>query len=218
MGSEEWLSTRLGKFTASKMYLLMGERGIGDSGIGYIRSRIGEELTGKSSDNFFGNEYTAHGNVNEKPAIFKFGEFKNIVFLNTQVLIHEQGTRFSCTPDFIWTISESTCELKYEVSVGEVKCYPTFEKFVACAECSTPEEIKKVDPSAYWQLITQMDLCDALRGYLVYYHPDFKVGGFRVIEFRKKNLIKEFELLINRKEQALNIFNEKRELLMNIKN
>ena len=63
-----------------------------------------------------------------------------------------------------------------------------------------------------------MELCDALKGYLVYYHPDFKAGGFRVIEFRKKELIDDFKLLRLRKEQAINIFDETRELLINIKN
>ena len=63
-----------------------------------------------------------------------------------------------------------------------------------------------------------MDACDALKGYLVYFHPDFRAGGLRIIEFRKIELITDFKLLTARKELAIKMFEESRNILMNIKN
>lgn len=218
MGSDEWFSTRLAKITASKWYTCMGERGIGEGGLSYIYTKIGEELTGISRDKELANDEVLWGVKYEPEATLKFGKHMGLDFLVVQKLIHDTDTKFSCTPDALIWRKESVDGLCHEVEPVEVKCYPTYANFISCAACSTPAEIKKQDKEAYWQLLFQMNLCDSLKGYLVYYHPDFKVGGFRVIEFRKKDLLDDFKLLAIRKEQALNIFNEKRELLMNIKN
>lgn len=222
MGSEieiqAWKQARLSKLTASKFYTCMGERGIGEGGTSYIDTKVGEELTGKSGEPEIDTDATRWGKLYEPVAVNEFGKAKGLHFLVVQKLIHDVETRFSCTPDALWVKSESTCETMYDVSCAEIKCYPTFANHVACAKCSTPAEIKKQDKEAYWQLIFQMDLCDALYGYLVYFHPDFKAGKLRIIEFRKKELITDFRLLKERKLQAIEIFNADRELLINIKN
>lgn len=219
MGSNEWAAERLGKFTASKINLLMDEKDIGKGGLSYIRSRLGEELSGVSSDSGIETDAMRHGLKYEVNALQEFQKLKNIPphLIRTQKLIRDAETRFSCTPDGIWIKSINEADTAYEVSTIETKCYG-YEKHIECCECSTPAEIKKVDKAGYWQTIDQMLQCDALFGYLSYYHPLFDIGGFRVIEFRQSLLTTELKLLKQRKEQALNIFNEKRELLMNIKN
>lgn len=65
MLSEEWRTNRLAKFTSSRMYLIMGDRGFGEQGMNYIRGRVAEELTGISSDVEFDNDHTRHGNLYE---------------------------------------------------------------------------------------------------------------------------------------------------------
>lgn len=215
----EWHSERLGKFTASKIHLLMDENSIGKGGLNYIRSRIGEELTLTSNENSFETDAMRHGLMYEKNALNEFRILYKIEphLLRSQVLIRDEETKYSCTPDGIWIRSISTDEMAYEVATVETKCFG-YEKHIECCECSTPAEIKKVSKETYWQVIDQMLQCDALDGYLVFYHPLFKIGGLKVIHFRKSLMTKEFRLLLDRKEMAMNIFDTKRELLINIKN
>jgi len=84
--------------------------------------------------------------------------------------------------------------------------------------CETPEQIKIQDREAYYQTIMQMDECGALVGYLCYYHPNFQKGEFRVIEFRKINLIPEFKMLNERKAEILKIYEKEKQILTSITN
>ena len=215
---DSWKISRIGKFTASKIHLCMKPKGIGEGGLSYIRSRIGEELTGVSSEKEISTDEMKFGLEHEGESIRKFKELKQAEFISVQSLICDTETRFGCTPDAVWTKAISTDGLRYDVSPYETKSYPTYENHIACALCETPEQIKVQDVEAYYQLIMQMDECDALVGYLGYYNPMFNIGSYRLIEFRKIHLVHEFKLLNERKKKMIEIFNREREILMNIKN
>lgn len=215
--NEAYYQAKLGKFTASRISCCMMVKGIGEGGLTYIRSRIGEELTGVSSDKDVSTESMEWGLKYERDALTMFGELKKLEYLLVQRLVFEEGSKFGCTPDGLWIKMESTDTLSYEVSTVEVKCYQA-SNHIKCALCSTPEEIKEKDASAYWQTIMQMQECGALVGYLCYFHPLMKAGGFRVIEFRKINLIKDFEFLNIRKKDILKTYEKEKEILLNIKN
>ena len=45
MGTDEWFAGRLGRFTSSEIYHLMGAKGIGEGGLSYIYRKVGEELS-----------------------------------------------------------------------------------------------------------------------------------------------------------------------------
>ena len=45
--SKEWFEKRLGKFTASEIYKLMGKTGFGKTGETYIYEKVCEQLTGE---------------------------------------------------------------------------------------------------------------------------------------------------------------------------
>lgn len=214
--SEEWFQNRLGKFTASKIHLCMKPKGIGEGGLSYIRSRIGEELTGISSEKDFKTDAMMWGLEHEVESIKRFQQLKQAEFVAVQSLICKPDSRFSCTPDAIWVKSESSDGLSYEVATYETKSYPTYENHIACALCETPAQIKIQDVGAYYQTIMQMDECGALVGFLGYFNPAFKVGSYRLIEFRKVHLIEEFKLLNQRKKEMLDIFNKEREVLINL--
>lgn len=216
--SDEWFNMRLAKFTSSRKYLLMGEKGISQQGISYIRSRVGEQLTGITSDKDIDNDSTRWGSLYEPDATRKFGEIMKLNFLVTQKLIHKPGTRFSSTPDALWVKSESIDKLSYQVSTLEVKCFPTYDSYIEVACCSNPAELKKVRPDIYWQVLDQMDKCDCLKGYAGFFHPLFKIGNYRLIEFNKIELAKDFKLLHDRDDLAVKIFDEIRTKLLNIKN
>jgi len=215
--NEAYYTARLGKFTASKISCCMGATKVPDGGITYIRTRIGEELTGVSSEKEISTEEMQWGLTYERDALQRFGELKKLDYLLVQRLVFEEGSKFGCTPDGLWVKLESEDRLSYEVSTVEVKCFQV-GNHIKCAVCSTPEEIREKDSSTYWQVIMQMYECGALTGYLCYFHPLMKFGGFRVIEFRKINLIKDFTLFKERKDQILKLYEQEKNILLNIKN
>jgi len=215
--NEKYQAARLGKFTASQISCCMLPNGIGVGGLSYIRSRIWEDLSGVTSEKEVSTEEMQWGLQYEREALTRFGELKNLEYLLVQRLVFEEGSKFGCTPDGIWIKSESSDKLSYEVSSIEVKCYQP-ANHMKCVVCATPEEIREKDFSAYSQTIMQMDECGALVGYLCYFNPLLKQGGFRVIEFRKINLVNDFKLLNERKAEILKIYDREKEIIMNIQN
>lgn len=209
---DEWRKQRLAKFTSSMIYTLMGAKPFTDGALTYIYERVGEFLTGIPAKQEIDTNATRWGLLHENEAINKFGLQLGTKFLLTQCLITEPGSMFGSTPDCIWV--KKRYENGDDVETGEVKCYPSYGHFIECALCNTPQELYKVDKKLFWQVIDQMDNCDCLRGNAVLYHPDFKAGGFKVISFRKLDLIPEFKLLKERKEGAVVKFNEIRDKLI----
>jgi len=176
--SDEWHKTRIGKFTSSEASSL-----IGSGSESYIRRKVGEEMTGKSSKAEVDTDATRWGAFHEAEAIQKFGIHQGLDFLIVQQLITEENGRFGGTPDGIIPIRESADGMSYEVETVEVKCPPTFDNYLSLWECETPLQLKSAKKEYYWQVLDQMDLCGCLKGYFVAYHPDFRAGNLRVIRF-----------------------------------
>lgn len=214
-----WLLSRLGKFTASKIYTCMRPKGIGDGGLTYIRSRIGEEMTGQSSEKQIMTEDMLWGLKYEREALQRFGELKKLDYLIVQKVVCEPGSKFGCTPDGIWINSENKEKGTVTVRTVETKCYQ-MDNHIACALCSTPAEIRSTDFEAYMQVLMQIQECDSLWGYLVYYNPTFKHGGFRVIEFNSqdKAILADLKLMNQRRQEILSIYEREKDILMNIVN
>lgn len=209
--SPEWFNFRLGRLTSSNIHAIIG----GSVGAhSYIYSKVGEELTGISLAQEYDTDGMRHGNAYEVEAINKFGVYKGIEFMITQKLIGDPATKFSCTPDAIIVNSVGFDEASYNVSTVEVKCPLTYNAFISLALCDTPQDLKSESKQYYWQVLDQMDVCDALVGYFVCYHPNFKEGKMNVIEFRKINLLEDFKLLRQRKTWALEVFQATKEKLL----
>lgn len=213
---EEWRAARLAKFTSSMIYTLMGESTFTQGAMTYIYERVGESLTGIPAKQEIDTNATRWGLLHESAAIKRFGAHSGVPFVITQCLVTQNGSMFGSTPDCL--LIKKSFDDCYEVETGEVKCYPSYSHYISCALCNTPEEIKKVDPKLFWQVIDQMDNCDCLVGYAILYHPDFKFGGFKIIQFKKIELVKYFKLLRERKSLAVEKFNEIRDRLINMKN
>lgn len=218
--TERWKRERLGKFTASRMVELMGERGLGETGKTYIDTRVFEELAGISTEKDILNESIVHGLIHEVDALRKFGNVMGLDFIATQVLVNSENPKFSCTPDGLITRKESPDGLYYDVDTVETKCYQA-AMHMKCAQCVTPMDLKEVDKKAYWQVLSQMDIVDCLNGYAVYYSPYLKLeeGGMRIIHFRKMHketvngktfypIVDDLRLLQERKDLALKKFEE----------
>lgn len=225
--SDEWLEARKGKFTSSEIHFLVSSKGFLTEGcLTYIYRKVGEVITNLPARNFgSGNELnteaTIWGLVNEADAVKKFCIYKGFQFVICQQLIAIEGTRYGSTPDGLIVHNESVDETQYNVSPVEVKCPPTFANYIGLALCRTPQDVKREDSKYYWQVLDQMDNCDAMIGYFVAYHPDFKQGNLNVVEFRRMQpsgieggkevpypITRDLKFLQERKAQAVEKFNE----------
>jgi len=217
--SDEWNTERLAKFTSSEIHSLMGEKGIGVGGYSYIYRKVGEELSGRPAKDDVLTAATAHGNEYELEGLKLFCERKEVPLFDGKYPIIQRlvtnGERFGSTPDGIWVLNESEDGLSYNVRTIEMKCPYSFDGYIKLWKCKTPVEVKKVEPKYYWQILDQMVVCDCLQGFLGVYQPFFKVGQLNIVEFRKIDLVPDFKLLIERKNQAVEIFNQVRSELMN---
>jgi hypothetical protein len=216
--SDEWRTARLGKFTSSKIISLMADKEYSSGFMSYIYQKVGEELTGVSVDEEDAVETEAMrwGLFYESEALQKFGKLKGLEFLIVQQLITVPDTRFGSTPDGLVVHNESTDGTAYNVSTVEVKCFPTYTRYISLALTKTPADVRKVNSTVYWQVIDQMDNCDSLIGYLVVYHPKFKAGNLNVVEFKKSALLDDFRFLKERKRMATEKFEEVREKLISL--
>jgi hypothetical protein len=214
--TDEWRAARLGKFTSSMIYTLMGDKPFTQGAMTYIYERVGEEISGAASKYEISTDATNWGLLHENDNLRKFGEFRGVDFLVTQVLITDPNSRFGSTPDAIIPIKKHGDT--WEVETVEAKCFPSYGHYIECALCNTPQELKKVDKAIFWQCVDQIDNCDSMKGWASFMHPEFKVGGFKAIPFRKIELIEDFKLLKERKHLAELKFDEIRNKLINLKN
>lgn len=217
--SDEWHHSRLAKFTSSEISRLF-------SGfMSYVRLKVGEEMTGKSAKGEIDTEATRWGGFYEAEALQKFGKKMQLEFLVTQQLITESGSRFGSTPDGLIVKRLSPDETEYEVETVEVKCPPTFDNYLLLFECETPQDLKSAKKEYYWQVLDQMDNCEALVGNFVAYHPDFRAGNMKHIVFNsnqviEKGKVKEFPIfndlreLRQKKQESVAMFEKIRDKLM----
>jgi hypothetical protein len=77
----EWHQQRLGKFTASEIYKLMGIKALGLTGQSYAFDKAVEELFGEVEDNFV--SYDMERGIELEPLAFaKFKELKSFDFID----------------------------------------------------------------------------------------------------------------------------------------
>lgn len=209
MFSQHWKHARVGKFTSSQIWKLMGEKGLGETGLTYIDTRAFEKLSGVSTDQDFINESTSHGIAYEPVNLNKFEQAMGVTLNNRQILVYGKTELECSTPDAICLKSENKEKTGYYCFTVEAKCFQA-AKHMKCAKCDTPIKLKEVDPQTFWQCIDQMYVVSCLEGYASYYHPDLPIDryGQRIIKFEYKPLMEEFKKLISRKQEAFRIYND----------
>lgn len=213
-----WKHERLGKITSSNVWKLCQEKGWGDTGLGYIRSRVHETLSGVSSDTEINTEAAINGLVQEGPAlrtyIYKNGINPQQVVV--QKLIYGDDPLYCCTPDGIYCMNESTDGLSWNVEAWEVKAYGVI-KHMKCIEANgDPMALKKLNRQLFYQILDQMLNVDCLTGKVILFNselPEDK-GGLHVIPFHKMHrvvdktgkttfpIVAELTFLKSRKEAA----------------
>ena len=145
--SQEWHDQRLGRFTASEIYKLMGVKGLGETGKSYAIEKAIEELFGKTDDNFM--SFDMQRGVEMEPLAFakvkelyelNFIQVENCGFFN---LLENAGA----SPDGL--IGNDT--------ILEIKCpkAETFFKVVATNE---------IDTKYFYQMQLQMMATNRKKG------------------------------------------------------
>lgn len=207
--SDDWWFARLGMMTGSKISCICGERGIGEGGLTYIRSKVCEKISGKSAERNVTTEGTLFGVENEPKSIEYYQKKYNIpVIVVNKHLVYDD--LFSVTPDCL--VIHKELGNSYDCETVETKSYITYATHMEHCECETPQQIKAVNKPLYWQVLSQMHFADVLVGNAVFFHPDFpEESGLRQhrVQFKKIDLVPDFKILSERMELARTIYNNK---------
>lgn len=216
--TDQWFAARLGMLTSSKISCLCGERGIGEGGMTYIRNKVYEKITGKTSEKDVMTEATTWGNLNEPIAIKEYQQVYEVPSIITDKHIIYDDL-YSSTPDGLLFMdakfSMSADQLTLNCETLESKSYMTPSVHMAHVECVTPADIKALNKPLYFQVLSQMLFADVTRGNACFFHPDFpKTSKYRLgrVHFSKLDHVdvrKDMGLLKERIELARTIFNQK---------
>lgn len=211
--SPEWFNNRLGKMTSSSIACLCSPKGIGKGGMTYIRNKVAEVITGKSTERNITTEAILWGIENEPKAINYWRSVTpgvHRVITDTHIVFNE---RFSSTPDALVMMNEKLVFSQdgnfLNCETLESKSYMTPANHMAHVECKAPADIKDLNPDLFWQCISQIYWADVLRGRAIFFHPDFPVDSpYRLGEvvFRKVDLMPDFHLFKQRMDEATKIF------------
>lgn len=208
---EAWHQARVSLFTSSEWHFIAGGvKAIDQTGRKYIWRKVGEELSGMPARDEVTTLATAHGHLYEPQALKKFAEKMGVDFLVTQKFIRPIGKRHGTTPDALWVVRETSDGLGYDVNTVEAKCPSSYDAYIELWNCTTPEEIKAKEKKYYWQVIHQMFVTGALKGYLVIYQPFFRSGGMRIIEFKASEVLHDLTFTAQRSKEAGIIYLEQR--------
>lgn len=229
--NEAYKKAKLSLFTSSEFHYLMAEKGLGSAGRNYIYRKAGEAMLNLETDDKALlekiKEYlkhkqdlstiaTEHGLNYEREGLQLFGEKMGLSHLLVQRLILDEDGRCGGTPDGLIVLNESTDGLSYNVQTCEIKCPISFDAYIRLFKCKTPDDLKKEERAYYFQVLHQMEICGALDGYFIVYHPFFKSGKMNIIKFNKVEIVRnvkigeknDFKIMAERKAEAIQIFNE----------
>ena len=197
--SESWYNARLGKFTASEIYKLMGVRGLGETGKNYAIEKAIEHLFGKNEETFV--SYDMQRGIELEP--LAFNKFKDIMDLNF-IGVENCGFLNICDNS-----GASPDGLVNNNDILEIKCpkNETFFKLVATNE---------IDIKYLYQMQMQMLASKGEKAYFFnyiiidgeeYYHTIEVERDELIIELMQKRILeaseikKEYIKLINKNKQ-----------------
>ncbi len=225
--NEHWRQARLSMFTSSNIWKLCSEKGFGDTGMGYIRSRVFESLSDIPSEQEINTESTIHGLVEEGPGlqayIKKMGINPKLVVV--QKFVYGENPMYGSTPDALFCLSASEDNLSWNVESWEMKCYQCL-KHMENIEAETPQELRAINRPLYFQVLDHMLNVDCLTAKAILFNPALPEdkGGLHVIPFRKMQkdevnnrypIVEDLKFLKQRKEMAVAEFNRIKTRIVN---
>jgi putative phage-type endonuclease len=163
----EWYEQRRGKFTASNIYKLMGQKGLGKTGQSYIEEKVAESLGATIPQ---ASTYAMQRGIELEPeAIDAYCNKYDATVILQPFRIPKWCNQAGCSPDGI-------VKFKFRPLRGlEIKCPYNPVTHVENLFIDTQDKFKAERPEYYWQV--QMCMAVTNRKYWdwVSYHPDFPV-------------------------------------------
>jgi len=161
--SQEWHEIRLGKFTASGISPLCAAKGIGAGGLTYINKKVAEALTG-SFERVKETDAMRHGIYYEPLVRAAYSEITGIAFQEVGFVENVKYNNCGCSPDGV------NFELKQGI---EIKCPDSDHIHVEHLQIKNQEQLKKVCPEYYWQIMTCMMVTELPQWKFISFSPYF---------------------------------------------
>jgi hypothetical protein len=204
IGTPEWDTFWTGKISSSRISAIMNENGIAEGGKNYLLHKAMEKICNNkktvSESDFDDEDDPDWGKKYEPDAIKIYCSIMGCEPIKTQKTIHKAGTNFGSIPDGLFL---QPIDSEFIAIPVEVKCPVGYPKFYRAYLSESPLCIKEYDTKHYWQVLDQMQSCDAFIGHLLYYHPHFPAqGNYNLITFKREELIEDFLLLDKRKKES----------------
>jgi hypothetical protein len=199
-GSIEWYEKKLGKFSASSIYKLMGARGFGQTGESYIIEKVTEDLTGLWEE--INGPALDWGNRLEPYAKDHYCKVFNVE-LHTPAW-KEIDEDSGVSPDGI---------IKGKKKGIEIKCPYNRINHTKNLLLKSQDEFKAQRKEYYWQIQMSMLAYDFDKWDFVSYHPEFDgMNKMFVMEIRR---VEADQILL--KEKLSKAIKEKKRILEQIK-
>jgi hypothetical protein len=200
---------RLGLLSSRSVDLFTRDGGIGKEGQDYIYNKVGEVVTGITTERIFGFTENYDWQISIEPdAISKFAEIQE----TGQYIIHSpvisDETIFIAEPSAIWLrgLNQKNAD-EYIVEPIQCKCPREFSQFIRYISCQSPKELKKFSPKYYWRMLDNMLICNAIKGHFFIFHPVFEQSkNYHTIIFDRISLLEDMNFLKKRKMEAAALY------------
>ena len=173
--SPEWYEFRIGVLTASDLYDMICTPK--KKPRPYVMKKLAERLTGESQDKQFINDSIAWGVENEPHAFKALIENVPTVELeeDSYFMTWEEMPNFGATCDRVGRYNRDKC-------VFEVKC-PDTATHLRYSLMESVDDLKKVEPKYYWQIVGGAIVHDTDVGMFVSYDRRVKYGQLFYLPF-----------------------------------
>lgn len=154
-------NSRIGNFSSSSIWKLMtngkAKDSFGKPALTYIQEKIYEKRLGRSLQNEQNSRATSWGNLIEDVALT---QLQNVQNANEMERLKYPDLPWSGQPDYV------TFD-----TVGDIKNPFTLKSFCEMYEIETAEELKKLKPEYYWQLVSNSILANKENCELIIFTP-----------------------------------------------
>jgi hypothetical protein len=190
--SEAWNDIRLGRFTSSEIYKLMGKSDdkFTDGAMTYINQKVSEVLTGQKKQDVYAyaKEY---GKEMEPVAIKYFIESKGFAYDTIGFVAF--GDHAGCSPDGKINEHDNL----------EVKCPLASENHIEHLLLKDQSELKKFRPQYYWQAMSALLFTGAPQCHWISYDPRMQGEKLKMAYIIVTPDQKDFDLLIKQIKKAV---------------
>lgn len=191
--SEQRKLARVGKFTGSEVWKLMGAKGLGKTGETYIYEKVAEFLTGVPVKPEFQAASTQWGIDHESEAKDYFKAATGLTIINSETL---ENSQIAGTPDGI---------IKGNKIGFEIKCPFNSGNHLKNLLMSKELDLLDLHPEYYWQIVSYMWLTGFTKWKFCSYDPRFK-DEKRMLILNIELIPEHLTLLQNRVIEAKLIF------------